>query len=569
MTAVTTWLAKAPRHSSSRRLLAASFVDALGTGLFLPLSVIYLTRIVGLSPTAVGLGLTIAGFLAIAASPVSGALLGRFDARRIVLGCFAASAFGFLAYIAVGLFAAFLGVAIVIQFASRMERPAMAVLALGLTPRARQIGALAWQRSLRNVGYGVGGLLAALALLIHGKTPFEVILAANAASYVLAGVLVLQLPAVRPPTRVDAEASGYREVVRDRTFIGLALLNVIMSLHDSLLLVAMPLWIVTRTDAPLPMTGLLFALNTVLVVLFQVRSTRTMAARGGIARSYRTAAVSFVLACGAFALAAGVPVFVAIVLLVLALGALTSAEVVTSAGEWVFSVQLAPTRLRGRYVGVFKTSMAVQQAVGPVLVTTAVLGWGRLGWVALAVLLAAGTLASGRLGAREIDRRGSPTPETPLSEGSAGCRVRPDLPTMLRVYPAHNTKMTWSLGRKGLGPWAARSGLLAVAVLTFAAGGSVATAAPRTLDASQPAVNGPGPDRLLQEAAMNDLRTLRSELTFAPFLPSGLVLPAGDLYNRVVWGSSPVTGFGIYVSAQSGTAGSRALVMDEFGDVAS
>jgi MFS family permease len=431
MTAVTTWLAKAPRHPSGRRLLAASFVDALGTGLFLPLSVIYLTRIVGLSPTGVGLGLTIAGFLAIAASPVSGALLGRFDARRIVLGCFVASAFGFLAYIAVGSFASFLGVAIVIQFASRMERPAMAVLALGLTPRARQIDALAWQRSLRNFGYGVGGLLAALALLIHGKTPFEVILAANAASYVLAGVLVLQLPAVRPPAHADDEANGYREVVRDRTYMGLALLNVIMSLHDSLLLVAMPLWIVTRTDAPLPVTGLLFALNTVLVVLFQVRSTRKMAARGGIVRSYRTAAVSFVLACGAFALATGVPVFVAIVLLVFALGALTSAEVVTSAGEWVFSVQLAPARLRGRYVSVFKTSMAVQQAVGPALVTTAVVGWGRLGWVALAVLLVAGTLASGRLGAREIDRRASPTPETPLSDVSAAVdELRPDLPTM-------------------------------------------------------------------------------------------------------------------------------------------
>jgi hypothetical protein len=201
--------------------------------------------------------------------------------------------------------------------------------------------------------------------------------------------------------------------------MGLALLNVIMSLHDSLLLIAMPLWIVTRTDAPLPMTGLLFALNTVLVVLFQVRSTRKMAARGGIARSYRTAAVSFVLACGAFALAAGVPVFVAIVLLVFALSALTSAEVVTSAGEWVFSVQLAPTRLRSGYVSVFKTSMAVQQAVGPALVTTAIVGWGRLGWVALAVLLAAGTLVSGRLGAREIDRRASPTPETALSADTA------------------------------------------------------------------------------------------------------------------------------------------------------
>jgi MFS family permease len=420
MATVTTWLAKAPRDPAQRRLLAASFADALGTGLFLPLSVIYLTRIVGLSPTRVGLGLTIAGFLAIAASPFSGALLGRFDARKVVLGCFAASACGFLAYIAVGSFASFLGVAIVIQFASRMDRPATTVLALGVTPRPRQVDTLAWQYSLRNLGYGVGGLLAALALLVHGKTPFVVLLAANAASYVLAGVLVVQLPAVRPPERVDGKAAGYAEVIRDRPYLGLALLNVIVALRDSLLLVAMPLWMATRTRAPLSLTGLLFALNTVLVVLFQVRATRSMAARGGIARGYLTAAVSFVVACTAFALAAGAPVLVATVLLVLAISALTRAELVTSAGEWLLSVQLPPARLRAPYVSVFKTSMAVQQAFGPVLVTVALVGWGRLGWFALALLLAAGTLASRRLGMREIDRRVSPAPFSTASHDANG-----------------------------------------------------------------------------------------------------------------------------------------------------
>jgi len=407
MKVATAWLPKLPRDPWQRRLLAAGFTDALGTGLFLPLSVIYLTRIVGLSPARAGLGLTIAGFVAIAASPLSGALLSRLDARMVVLGCCAASAAGFAAYIAVGSFASFLGVAIVIQFASRMERPATAVLTLGVTPGAGQINALARQQSLRNFGYGVGGLLAALALLVHGRTPFVVLLAANAASYVAVGRLVLQLPAVQPAERHD-QPVGYREVISDRAYTSLATLNVIMALHDSLLLVAMPLWIVTRTRAPLPLTGLLFTLNTVLVVLLQVRATRNLARPGGIARGYRTAAVSFVVACGAFALAAGVPAVAATALLIVALAALTSAELVTSAGEWYLSVNLAPPRLRERYLSVFKTSMAVQQAAGPLLVTATLAGWGRLGWLALAVLLAAGTLASGRLGSRETARRLSP-----------------------------------------------------------------------------------------------------------------------------------------------------------------
>src|SRR5262249_3174215 len=330
----------------------------------------------------------------------AGHCLGGFGARGVVLGCFAAAAACFPPSLPVGSSASSPGVAIVIQFASRMQRPATAVLTLGVTPRSGQVDALAWQQSLRNLGYGLGGLLAALALLAPGKTPFVVLLAANAASYVVAGLLVLQLPAVRPPERADGDAASYREVIRDRGYMGLALLNVIMALHDSLLLVAMPLWIVTRTKAPLPLTGLLFAFNTVLVLLLQVRATRNIAAPAGITPNSRPAGVSFVLACGAFALAAGAPAAAAIVLLVVALGALTSAELVTSAGEWFLSVNLAPARLRERYLSVFKTSMAIQQAAGPVLVTAALTGWGRLGWLALAVLLAAGTLPSRRPSAR-------------------------------------------------------------------------------------------------------------------------------------------------------------------------
>jgi hypothetical protein len=71
-------------------------------------------------------------------------------------------------------------------------------------------------------------------------------------------------------------------------------------------------------------------------------------------------------------------------------------------------------------------SMAVQQAVGPALVTIVLVGWGRLGWLAFALLLAAGTLASRRLGAREIDRRVPPPAEVrPAQEPATAGAVQP------------------------------------------------------------------------------------------------------------------------------------------------
>lgn len=393
-----------PGEANQRRVLAASFVDALGTGLFLPLTVAYLRRVVGLSPIQIGLGLAIAGFAAVAAAPVSGALVDRYDARTVVLGCFLISALGFLAYTAVDSFGSFVAVAVALQLASRMERPATAALVLGVAAGPERVGALAWQQTARNFGYGVGGLLAGLALLAHGKSPFVVLLAVNAASYVVAGALVWRLPAIRPAALESQHRAGYRAVLRDRPYVGLVLLNVVVALHDSLLLVAMPLWILTRTSAPLALTALLFTLNTVLVVLLQVRTARRIAARPGISASYRRAAVAFVAAGIAFALAAGASTPVAVVLLVIALAALTVGELENTGGEWFMSVELAPLHLRGRYLGLFKTSMALQQAIGPLVVTATLVHWGRMGWIALALVLASAVLASRPLAAHAMSR---------------------------------------------------------------------------------------------------------------------------------------------------------------------
>jgi MFS family permease len=401
------------RDRNQRLILLAYLANALGTGLFLPISVIYLTRIVGLSATRAGLGLTIAGLIAVVAGPCAGPLLDRFDARAVVVGCFAASALGFAAYLAVNSFPSFVAVAIVIQFASRMSRPAGRVLAVRVASGRDRVKALAWQRTLTNLGYGVGGLLAGLALLVHGRTPFAVLLVANAVSFVVASVLILRLPAMRPqtapPPTVSAasrrDQGAYRQLARDRLYLGLAGLNVLVSLHDSVLLVAMPLWVSLHTTAPLSMPGILFALNTLLVVLLQVPATRRLTAPSGITRGYRTAAIGFVVATACFAFTAGAGRVLAIVLLVLAVSALTLGEIEVTGGEQLLSTELAPERFRGRYMSIYSSSMSVQQGIGPALVTVVLADWGRAGWSAIALILVAGSVASLRLASRHAPGR--------------------------------------------------------------------------------------------------------------------------------------------------------------------
>jgi dipeptide/tripeptide permease len=171
------------------------------------------------------------------------------------------------------------------------------------------------------------------------------------------------------------------------------------------LLLAMPLWVSLHTTAPLSMPGLLFALNTLLVVLLQVHVTRRFTSPSGITRGYRTATIGFVVAAACFAIAAGTGRVLAIVLLVLAVSALTLGEVEVTAGEQFLSTELAPERFRGRYLSVYSSAMSVQQAIGPALVTAVLAASGRAGWSAIALILVAGSIGTLRLAARHAPAR--------------------------------------------------------------------------------------------------------------------------------------------------------------------
>jgi Major Facilitator Superfamily len=397
--------AREPAGGPSRRVRAVGFIDALGSGLFLPLVVIYLTQIVGLRATQVGLGLGLAGVAAIAATPLAGTLLDHTSARFVVLGCFGVSAGAFVAYAAVDSFPAFLAVAIAVQVSGQMSRPAVAALVVVNSSPKTRVVALAHQQSMRNLGYGIGGLLAGVALFNHGRLAFDAVLWGNAASYVIAGVLVATLTDGRTGAK-GTSVSGYRAVLEDRRYTGLALLNVAVALHDSMLRVAMPLWIVTRTSVPPAILGPLFALNTFLVAFLQVRVTRAVTQRHDISHAYRMGAAAFGIAAGGFALAPGLPILPAAGVLAIALICLTFAEQSNTAGEAFLSVEMAPPRLQGRYISLFKTSMTVQQAIGPAFVTFVLVELGRTGWLVIAA-----TAATAALSSRSV-ARGAPPPKT-------------------------------------------------------------------------------------------------------------------------------------------------------------
>ncbi len=379
------------------RLLAVALIDRAGSGLFVPISVVYLHRTVGLSLTDIGLVLTLAGLAGTLAPLVSGRLLRRLDARWVVASCFLTCAAALAGYAQARSFVAALAAATVLQVATRMERPGTAVLALGLS--RDRIGVLSWQHTWSNLGYGLGALAAAGVLLADSDAAIIAAVLADAASYVVGAALVASLP--RPAASGDPDRrTTFGEVLGEPRPAALLGLHGVLALHDSVLLVGLPAWVLATEVNP-AVSPALFALNTVLVVALQVRVARWFARSGGPAGYTRTGLL-LGAACVAFALSGTVPQVAAAVVLVGAVALLTLGETGHTAAEAWLAVALTEGRSAGTVLGLVKTAMSVQQALGPLLVVLLLTMGGRAGWVVLAALLLAAALLARRLAVGDL-----------------------------------------------------------------------------------------------------------------------------------------------------------------------
>ena len=157
--------------------------------------------------------------------------------------------------------------------------------------------------------------------------------------------------------------------------------------------VGVPLWIAHDTAAPTAIVAALLILNTVIVVIFQVPLSRGThdVRRAGTVTAW--AGVLMVLACVLYAGAAPVAAGFAVALLLAAALAHAFAEVMSQAGGWGLSFELADPRAPGAYQGVFSMGFNLGAMAAPIVVTAA-LGLGLVGWALLAAVFAASALGT-------------------------------------------------------------------------------------------------------------------------------------------------------------------------------
>ncbi|CUR60209.1 putative drug resistance transporter [metagenome] len=377
-----------PHVGEHRRFVTAIVADTVGSGLFMPITLLYFLAMTDLSLVQIGSALSLSALLTMPGAFVIGSLVDRFGPRRMMLVGNLVQALGMVAYlwadslVAVALWTTLLNIGRQ-AFWGSFGNVVTAISAPG--ERELWFGFL---QAVRNLGYSVGGVLAGIALQIGTDVAYQSVVVINAVTFVLAFFLLLDVPDHRVATADDAPVEGWGTVLRDGPYLRLILGQMGFVAGMMVLNFALPVYVAETIELPGWVVGAIFTVNTALVGLGQGLVVRRMTGQVR-ARMMGLAQLVFVTSYAMFVVAGWLPVWLAVAVMLVGAAVYTGGELV---GGPVFSAtaaEAAPDHLRGRYLGLFQLSWGIGGAITPVAFTWLLAhGATTLWWVLVAVALA-------------------------------------------------------------------------------------------------------------------------------------------------------------------------------------
>ena len=439
-----------PTRPEARRILVGTFLSAIGRGLTLPFLFIYLTNVRGMSDGLAGLAIGWFGAVTLALSPLGGALIDRYGARRIVLPCFLVEAVGTgglaLAHSHLALF----GVLTVAAVGGSALWSGQATILAGLTGDQERQRVFGLQFALLNLGIGTGGVISGAIVNVAHPATFQLIYLLDAATYLAPALILLSMPAVGRRMAADAKATeirqrgGYLTVLRHRAFRRLVIFGLVLTTCGYAQIEVGFAAYATRVAGVTPrVVAWALAANTVTIVLAQLLVIRRLEGRS------RTRALMLVgaifatswLILGAAGVVDGSNATVSALGVILCSAVFACGETLLSPVFPALVNALASNELRGRYNAMSSMIFGISGVVGPVTAGP-LIGAGRGGlWV---ILVTAGCLLAALLA---VTLRGLLTPEQdgraqPTSGGSPAEASHEQRPAVTDSAPVETVATT-------------------------------------------------------------------------------------------------------------------------------
>ena len=383
-----------PRFRDALRSLPARvWIVSLGilvnrVGNFLPVFIVLYLTGRGYSAGAAGFVLGVSGLGNVLGNAVGGYLTDNVG-RRWTMVVSAVPTAGLTAIVpSLGPFPIIVAVVGLIGVTSQIYRPAAAAVLLdSVATHQQRLAAFGVFRFAMNIGAALGGVIGG----VLASTSYVALFLGNAAACLLFGVVVAALLRDAPHPRSDEAAAdtqadravGYRQALADRILVRFLLMTMVGEFVYIQSTVGLPLHV---SDVGLGARdfGLLIGLNGLVVLVLELPIT-------GVVSRYRP---EYVLAIGNLLIGGGLALtgFMADMILLSATVLIwTLGEMMSSSVANAYLGSLAPSRMVGRYQGLYFIAYTIGTGAGP-LIGGAVYTIGP--WALWALIGAAGLLAA-------------------------------------------------------------------------------------------------------------------------------------------------------------------------------
>jgi MFS family permease len=355
-------LAGLPRDSWL--LALATLVNRAGT-MVIPFLALHFTRNLGFSAGQAGMALAAYGVVSLLTSPFAGRLSDRVGSQRILTVSLFLGGIGFWALPLLHTLPQVLAGMVVLSAVSEAMRPATLALVSDLAPVPLRRQAFALNRLAINLGMSVGPALGGF-LAAHS---FQMLFWVDGATSIAASLVLLVFPLRVGSVESHAAAPPSLGAIADRRlrYVILCLLPVILVFfqHEG----PLPVWMVEDLGLATQTFGLLFTINTLLIVFLEVR-LNGLTAHWSPGRALSVGSALCTVGFGALAVLTSTWGIVATVVV------WTFGEMILFPATAAYVSELAPPARRGEYMGFYSMTFGIGFTLGP--------------WAGLNVLEAAG-----------------------------------------------------------------------------------------------------------------------------------------------------------------------------------
>ena len=347
-------------------LQAGGLANMFGNGTVVPFLIIYLHNVRGISLGLAGLIAATNALAALVSGPLAGALADRVGPRRTLVGSLLVMAIAFSLFPLIREAWHAFALNALAGFGSGAFWPSQGALLSGLTPPARRPAAFAQQRVTMNLGIGLGGLVGGLIAATSRPASFTTLFAIDTATFLVFAVVLLAGVPSLVWHQPHEDGGGYRAVFRHRPFMSFIFLNTtLIAVSIPLLSELFPVFAKNEASVSESGIGLIFFLNTILIVVIQLPVAKLLEGRRRMTALARMAvlfAVTWllVLVGGVWLDGGAATALFAVAFLVFAVG-----ECLHGTVQGPLVSELAPPRLLGRYMALSASSWQVAFIVGP------------------------------------------------------------------------------------------------------------------------------------------------------------------------------------------------------------